>query len=52
MAYFVHMAAQKDARSIRRAGIKAFPVQEAFPGGVYAMPVIPIFMSLIHGCAN
>jgi hypothetical protein len=43
MARFVHIADTRNVRSIRRAGIKAFPVNAAIPAGVYAMPVIPNF---------
>src|SRR5436305_862810 len=44
MAMFVHIAAEAEARRIRRSGISR--VQRAwgpFPGGVFAVPVVPNF---------
>ena len=44
MPLFVHIAARKDSRSIRRAGLKARAISREIPSGVYAMPVVPNFV--------
>lgn len=43
MALFVHVTAQKNARAIRRAGIKVAPVNHLIPQGIFALPVLPNF---------
>jgi len=43
MTLFVHIAAKKDSRTIRRAGLKASPINDVIPYGIYAMPVVPNF---------
>jgi len=45
MALFVHIAALKDTRAIRRAGIKAALVNRQIPQGVFAMPMLPNYFS-------
>ncbi len=43
MALFIHIAAKKDCLKIHRSGLKAGPVSDVIPHGVYAMPVVPNF---------
>jgi hypothetical protein len=43
MATFVHLAAERDLRSIRRSGLRPGPARGHLPSGVYALPTTPSF---------
>jgi hypothetical protein len=43
MALFVHIAAKKDSRIIRRADLKGSPINDSISYGIYAMPIVPNF---------
>jgi hypothetical protein len=52
MAIFVHLAADQDAKSILRSGIKLVRRYRFRPPGIFAMPVTPNFFITTNGCGS